>query len=379
MEESIARFGICFQFASEHDFSKLIIQQHITTTNISLSLINATTSTVLTNSRTLTINTIFMIVTMIFLIIPNMALIVGVVKTSRPTITLSKALYIYVSCVDLSYAVLTSPYFLVIFLTSHMNCNNKSVGTAVSVIQMVLSVSTFVLISIIRNQKVRRPLALVKRSLVLAYLVVFLCISIGYGVLVFWVFSDMYTSHSMLASYMMLMFAFLFIETLLMIIFNGWTKITLRHNSNNNNRCPKKTRTTNSNLSEGDSMTIVVERRNRRAVVTLVWLSGVYVMCILPVALYYLWLFVALLDFYQDPMKVVTAYEKYPIVKSLLLLYSGLNAIVYIAKSPEIKKYYRKIFFGSREINIEDNEQKKLNEDQNKVRLQRVHKVKQQE
>lgn len=369
MEKGIARFGICFQFVSTHDFSHLFDNQTSTAnfkesnipSSATTSLVNITTTTALVNSRTLTINTIFMTTLAIFVIIPNTMLILGIVKTSKPSITFSKGLYIYVSCVDLSYGVLTNPYFLILSWTQK-TCTNQSVGMAFSTVSVGLSVSTFVLISIIRNQKIRKPLSEVRYHLVWAYLIAFIVIFIGYGILTLWVFSDMFTSHALLAAYWMLMFLFFFAETLLMIFFNTWTKITLHYSNKNNKISHSKkkkierekerhgTRSVKSNLSEEDSMRFILEQRNRRAVVTLLWLSAVYGVCILPVAIYYLWLYVALLDFYQNPIKVTGAYAKYPVIHSLLPLCSGLNAIVYLSKSPEIKRYYRKIIFGARKI-----------------------------
>ena len=175
MEESIVRFGICFQFASEHDFSKLIIQQHVTTTNISLSLINTTTTTGLTNAKAITINSVIIFAMAIFVTILNMALIFGIVKTTRPTITLSKALYIYVSCVDIMYGALINIFFIILILNSQRNCTSQSIGLAVSMLAMGLGVSTFVLISIIPESS---KISLVKRSLVCTYLVAFICIFI---------------------------------------------------------------------------------------------------------------------------------------------------------------------------------------------------------
>ena len=379
MEKAIARFGICFQFVSIHDFSHLLVNQTSTWNESNMSsptssLVN-TTTTDLVNSRTLTINTIFMIIMATFVIIPNTMLILGIVKTSKPSITLSKGLYIYVSFVDLSYGVLTNPYFLILSYT-HKTCTNQSVGMAFSTVSVGLGISTFVLISIIRNQRIRKPLSEIKYHLVWGYLIAFIVIFIGYGVLTLWVFSDLFTSHALLATYWMFMFVFFFVETLLMIVFNTWTKITLHCSNTTNNISHSKekkidkekehknntidsqknidkykdrhgTKHVKSNLSEEDSMRLVVEQRNKRAVVTLLWLSAVYVVCILPVAVYYLWLYTTLLDFYQNPMKVIIAYSRYPVVHSLLPLCSGLNAIVYLAKSPEIKRYYKKIFLGT--------------------------------
>lgn len=375
MEKAIARFGICFQFAAIHDFSHLFENQtYFNESNISytstISSIN-TATTVLVNSQTLTINTIFMSILALFVIIPNTMLILGILKTSKPSITLSKGLYIYVSCVDLSYGVLTNPYFLILSYT-HKTCTNQSVGMAVSTTSVGLGISTFVLISMIRNQKIRKPLSEVRYRVVWGYLIVFIVVFIGYGVLTLWVFSDMFTSHTLLATYWMLMFVFFFAETLLMIFFNMWTKISLSYRNKKNKIGDHKigrkkerhdTRSVRFNLSDENSMKLVVEQRNKRAVVTLLWLSGVYTICILPVAIYYLWLYVTLLDFYQNPMKVITIYSRYPVVHSLLPLCSGLNAIVYLAKSTEIKRYYRKIIF----CNFRVQSTERVNEDGSSV------------
>ena len=396
MEKEIARFGICFQFASTHDFSHLLDNHTLFSNKSNIptqipSLVNAT-ATALVNSRTLITNTIFMTTLAIFIIIPNTILILGIVKTSKPSITLSKGLYIYVSCVDLLYGVLTNPYFLILNWTQK-TCTNQSVGMAFSTVSVGLSTSTFVLISMIRNQKIRKPLSEIRCHLVCGYLIAFVVIFIGYSVLTMWVFSDAFTTRALLATYWMLMFVFFFAETLLMIIFNTWTKITLhcsnkiKKNENKNNKIDKGNmkldkakkkhgaRSAKSNLSEEDSMRLVVEQRNTRAVMTLLWLSAVYTVCILPVALYYLLLYVALLDFYGNPMWVVMAYARYPVVLSLLPLCSGLNAIVYLVKSPEIKKYYRTIMFGSRKVqpttdNLnEESSKRNKSKDQNKAVL----------
>ena len=345
MEKGIIRFGICFNFASVDDFAHLLP----TTTNNNISLVNMTIThqqqVALVNTRTLIINTIFMVTMTLLVTIPNLALIVGIVKTSKPKITLSKALYIYVSITDLSYAVLTNPYFLILNFTGK-DCTNQSIGMGFSMFTVGLGVSTFVLISILRNQKVRKPMHPVRLCLVWSYLIGYLAIFVTYGVFTFWVFGPWFTSFSLLASYWFILFVFFLSQTLLMILYNGWTRMSLQNNY------VRKQDTTKSNLSEDDRANTMLERRNRRAVATLIWISVVYIACILPIAIYYLWLFVALLDFYDNPMRVISGYEKYPIVHSLLPLCSCLNAIVYLVRSPEIKRYYKRKFFhfSSRKI-----------------------------
>ena len=154
---------------------------------------------------------------------------------------------------------------------------------------------------------------------------------IGYALLTFFVFNPVvYTTRSLLSAYWFLMFVFFASQTLVMTVYNSWTKLYLR-----------KERHNSAKLSIDDAR---IKQRNKRAAMTLIWITVVYVSCMLPVAIFYLWLFIALLNFDQNPNHVASAFDKYAIVHSLLPLCSGLNAIVYIVKNPEIKRFYRRIF-----------------------------------
>jgi hypothetical protein len=330
IESGIERFGKCFHFVKE-DYPYLFNNIN-SSINISLSG-NKINSESLVNYKSLNINLIFIIIFGVFVSVPNIMLIIGLIKTNdKKELTISKKLYIYVSCTDLSFGILTNPYFIIINATGWKNCTLQGLGMSFTVISIGLGVSTFVLISIIRNYQIRKPLNEIRKDWIgiylLSHILVFVCC---YGLTTLLVYFNRFpTTFTLLAIYWFFMFFYFLVETLLMVVYNAWTKISLRYNKV-------------MHLKFSDKNTAIL-RRNKRAVVTLVWISAVYVACILPVSLYYLWLFITLLDIGKNPDKMVSAYDKFPLVHSLLPLCSGLNAIVYILKSNDLRRFYKVTF-----------------------------------
>ena len=106
-----------------------------------------------------------------FIVTSNVTLVVGLRKTNKQ-LTISQKLYTYLSLSDSIVGIVCLPYYAIVNAFSINTCRLRSIGNTISAYSFGVSLGTFLLISVLRNIAIRKPLYIVEKKIVYLVLIV---------------------------------------------------------------------------------------------------------------------------------------------------------------------------------------------------------------
>lgn len=261
----------------------------------------------------------------------NWMMIFGIWKT-RKKFNFSTKLFILWSIFDLINGAAMIPMAL-LELTIGFSSNFCSIfaGTLFMIsLTNGCSASTFILISILRNLSIRKPLQELRIRRVVTVLVVSLSIVLAKSAINFLAYSRTHTSFGLLFGYWILVPAWLLLQVILLVSFNTFSQISLTKIS--------RTQTVRV-VSQADTKISY----QRKAVNTLLLISSVYGFCYVTTACYYVYCVYKLWNLRDDPHGFAEIKLTFVSFHVPMLLGSALNSLIYILKNTKIKKYYRNL------------------------------------
>jgi len=260
----------------------------------------------------------------IFVLTINVTLIIGL-KNTYSNLTLSQKLYIYLSTTDSIIGGILLPYFVVTYIAGVMSCMTLSIGMALTVYSFGTGWSTFFTISTLRHLAIRKPLLHIEEDKVKAVLVGCNIYMVSKAVLTFFVYTPKFTSLYKLTMYWFVCAVFIFFETLLLTLlnFSSMQEISKQQKRQLSTHAGTLTRR---NLSQ------------RRAVLTLNLITLVYVICVLPFTCYYIVLAITIQKQLIETFEGL--YRLFSLFHVPLFLCSGLNALMYLLKDKQMKRYF---------------------------------------
>ena len=261
----------------------------------------------------------------LFVAITNFALIFGLRRTNKK-LTISQKLYIYLSLTDTIVGLICLPYFVMVDVLSVGSCTTQSIGMAMSVYSFGTGLGTFLGISYLRNLAIRKPFNDIQNKTVYSILVLWNIYILLKSTFTFFTYDPRYTSYSLYCSYWIYVGLVTTIEVLLIIILNSWSRRALTGKLSNPG-----------NESDAEQRK---RKRNQKAVGILNMISLVYTLCTLPFSLYYLLLGVLLITHQNNKQLFNFVYSLFAFIHLPIFLCSGFNALVYMLKDNDIKRYY---------------------------------------
>lgn len=264
------------------------------------------------------------------LLIPNIVLIVGLIKTNK-VLTRSQKLYIFLSATDAALGLcVTITKIASLSSTVKIPCARPFGGSlGIGVINFLTQsgAGTFLVIAILRNFAIRKPLKHFETKWVVTLISIWLLITTIQSGWAYIIFSPEYTSREYVISGWLILNVSRTGIIAMVIVFNAWSTKHLRQHKSNN--ITNQTR----------------HKQNYKAVVTLNLITIVYVLCFLPCIIFYFTMLHFLLHNHID--LVSEGFKYYCIIYSPVYCCSGLNSIIYISKDSAIKTYYMKCFMKS--------------------------------
>ena len=272
---------------------------------------------------------IFLSSVAVFVVITNFALIIGLRKTNKK-LTISQKLYIYLSLTDTIVGLVGLPYFVIMHFLSLLSCTSYSIGMVMSLYSFGTGLGTFLGISYLRNLAIRKPLHNVRNKHVYLGLAVWNIYIVLKSISTFFVYHPRYASYYLSCAYWLWVGLCSAIEVFLVLVFNIWsTKVLARQSFNHHE------------MNDVDQRR---RKRNQKAVGILNMISLVYALCTFPVSLYYTVLGILLSTYDHNKELFDFCYNLFPLIHLPLFFCSGFNALVYMLKDKDIRKYYSSRF-----------------------------------
>ena len=266
-------------------------------------------------------------ITYLFSTIANFSLIFGLKKTNTK-LTISQKLYIYLSFTDAFFSLIMFVMVLLEFLPAiaPASCTITSMGTSLATYTCGLSLGTFLSISYLRNQAIRKPFNSVIHKAVYLTLAGWNVITLATSILVFFAYEPTQISKTLYA------FSWTFIGTLitvmviLVVFLNGWSKNTLSRQSRV--------------FDSQNEIEIRRRKLNKTAVAILNIISFIYVLCVLPLGIYYV--IIGVLTWIHEDDLLLPILHISRIMNLPLFPCSGLNSLAYMLKDKAIRKFYKR-------------------------------------
>ena len=261
----------------------------------------------------------------LFVITTNLSLVVGLKKTNKK-LTISQKLYSYLSCTDSIMGIVCLPYFAIVNFLSINDCKTQAIGMAISIYSFSIGLGTFFAISVLRNMAIRKPFHKVKNGAIRVFLVLINLLSMISSCLTFYTYYPKYTSKTLYCFYWMYAGMFLTFAVLLTVALNVWSKRALKRQS--------------ADKVDQNDIILKQRKRNLKAVGILNKISLVYTICTLQVGLYYGLLSVLLLTNKENEKTFEKCYNIFALMHLPIFLCSGFNALIYMVKDDDIKRFY---------------------------------------
>ena len=103
----------------------------------------------------------------LFVTTTNLSLVVGLKKTNRK-LTISQKLYFYLSCTDSIVGIICLPYFAIVRFASINDCTTQAIGMAMFIYSFGTGIETFLTISVLRRNAIRKPFYKIKNRTIYA-------------------------------------------------------------------------------------------------------------------------------------------------------------------------------------------------------------------
>jgi len=265
----------------------------------------------------------------LYVMMSNIMLIYGLYKTNRK-LTLTKKLFVYLSCVDLILIIVSFIITTVIYYGNNLSYNIRFAFTSISMSLGLLSFEIFWTISTIRYLSIKKPLLQINTLFVnLALTLEFLL------VVLFGNFHFISTRQTNATSLMVM-------NVLLTIVYTIGLPFVLTLNMKACSIlrfCRKKV--DNGNFSSSNGTDPIVKRK-RKAAKTLFIISIFYLICNLPLILFTSWktLEEILGNYVFSPQH----FKWMSYILWVMLVNTGVNATIYIIHSKKIRCYYKSKF-----------------------------------
>ena len=208
-----------------------------------------------------------------------------------------------------------------------VNCTTRSIDMTLRFYTFSLSLGTFLFISNVRNLAIRKPFVRVTHKAVYLVLAGWNLFSSVLSVLVFFIYEPAFTSSTFSAftwSFTGISMTFMVISNL---ILNSWSKKILAKQSRMR--------------ISGNEVEMRRRKRNKTAVAILNIISFIYALCVLPLSIHFV--LIAVLTWMQKDSIFPVLRISY-IVTLPLFPCSGLNALVYMLKDKNIRRFYKRYF-----------------------------------
>ena len=267
-----------------------------------------------------------------FVVTTNLALVIGLRRTNKQ-LAISQKLYSYLSMTDSIIGIICLPYFAIVNVFSTNNCKLRNIGSTITVYSFGVGLGTFAVISILRNIAIRKPLYVVKNKIIYLVLIVWHVYVILGSLLSFFTYEPTYSSKTLSRFSSVYAGVNVLIQILIIVTCNLWSR-----------RALTKQKPANRSENEKNQIEEQKRKRNQKAAGILSAISVVYVLCTLPLSLFYILLGVLLMFYERNAEPIKASGSLYRFIHLPVFLCSGFNALVYMLKDKEIKKYYARQF-----------------------------------
>ena len=282
----------------------------------------------------------------IFVFLSNTMLIYGLHKTNRQ-LSLTKKLFIYSSIVDITSNCIGLVGNVMVFYVHNISC---IVNLVIASIINGLNCTSFELlfnISVLRYLSIVRPFLRIRTSHQKAVLIIELICALSTCILsVFFIQSLSMDSHSY-SQYITTVIFLILIGVVLIINILSYKAMHKKKR-----KTPKTTNNIAMKLHESyrispaaNTSSNTSDKRTKAAVVTLIIITVSYVVCNLPIITFIL--IGTLQSYLNEPYlftQTVNPILLVAIMHYIQLINGGVNAIIYILRSKEIRKFYKSKF-----------------------------------
>ena len=266
--------------------------------------------------------------------IANFALIIGLKNTNKK-LAISQKLYIYLSSTDAVFSLVVLVSFGG-FSLFPINCKTMSIAIALSIYTFGLGLGSFLLISYLRNQAIRKPFKSVTLKTVHLALAGWNVITLSTCLLYFFTYHPVFGSRFFYAFSWSFMGLSMMLTVAFVAILNCWSKKIL-------------TRQSSVGISQNE-IEMRRRKRNKTAVAILNIISLIYAICLLPFAFFFV--LAGLLSWMQEDSVLITVLEASSFIYLPLFPCSGLNALAYMLKDQNIRMFYKHFFCREKRPNL---------------------------
>ena len=265
---------------------------------------------------------VFLPVVSFVIVCLNLSLIHGLQKTNR-CLNPSQKLYTYLACTDIMQCVLSAVFSIFELLFNGDRDLHKVVQifTVTSMAFMVyIGAGTLIVISTIRNLAIRKPLLETKWKWAMKRLTGWFCYAVICSIFQMLIHLPATQSRSLFFWGLLITSGHVFILITCILSYNIWSvKCLMRRHG-------------------GDC---VRHKRNVKAVGTLNLITLLYVMCFLPLCVYYLTM---ALFMKQNIMFFKQGIMFYNFFNTYSFCFPGFNAFIYVKRDKKILHYYNNWF-----------------------------------
>ena len=270
----------------------------------------------------------------VFTLISNSMLIHGMIKTNRKALTISQKLFILLSINDIIATI--TVLLIQIIMRLHVDCNVTDVFLSWNETSVFISVMLFSLISGLRLVNIKMPFQHISTKLV--QLIVFGIVFVGYagGAALFWTHTVIH-KHSNVGLFLAMQNwtnGIMCIEVNIVLAINFVSYLHLRKNSNSLSR---QSSSSSSRISRVSSMQRADENK-KEAGKTLLLIALFYSLCMSPFSVF---IIVTLIE----PRMMAAGSTFVDLSCSFIVLNGGINSLIYMLRSKEIRSFYCKRFF----------------------------------
>ena len=265
---------------------------------------------------------VFLPVLSFLIVCLNLLLIHGLRKTNR-NLNLSQKLYTYLACTDIMQCLLSAFFciFELLFKGDRGLGKVVQVFTVTSVAFMVYTgAGTLIVISIIRNLAIRKPLLETKWKWVMKRLVGWFCYAVICSVFQMLIHLPATQSYNLMFWGLLITSCHVLILVTCILSYNIWSV-----------KC----------LTGRDGGNCTRHKRNVKAVGTLNLITLLYVLCFFPLCVYYLTMALFMkqnVTLFREGIMFYSLFNSYP------FCCPGFNAIIYVKRDKKILRYYKNWF-----------------------------------
>ena len=281
----------------------------------------------------------------LFIVCLNFALIYGLWKTNR-VLNLSQKLYIYLACTDLTQCILSA--FSCLFDLASVGTNEEKTLCFIIVRIVIMTFiacmvyigsGTLILISMVRNLAIRKPLLKIKKRWLVKRLVFWVAYALVCCVFQLFLLSPVNRPTGFAFWGLLVTSCQVLILVICILSYNSWSMKKLlfqRPQSRSNERQRDGNHDDGSNIKCREG---IRHKRNVKAVVTLFQITALYLVCFLPLCAFYFSMAILL---QQKAMLLFNnGMHYFQVFNYLTFCCSGLNSIIYLKRDRKIIRYFK--------------------------------------